>query len=162
MKRSILFLGATLVLVLAATTQMAIAQPVEVEVELKYNPHNKKGLQVTVIPWEVPISLSANAGVCEWKVVTPSPVNLEVSAIFVRGVTRPLPNLIASNAPGQDKFRRRGPFKLHPTCAADPNCNGNTGTTVDPPLERYDIVIDLVIDGEPTRVLIDPDHRVKP
>jgi len=153
MKRSILFLGATLMIMLAATAQMASAQ--QVDITLVYRNSNQ-GLQVEVSPWIVNIQ---DGQECEWNLVLSPPVNVTVLAFWVRGFSRPLPNVQATTV----SSRSRGPFKLHPKCAADVDCNGTNSTSVDPPLETYDIILDVVLPGGAVdRVLIDPGHRVRP
>lgn len=162
MKQSILLLGATFMIVLAATSQTAAAQNL-VNVNVEWRPN--RGLRVDVQPWEVLIDLQQSPN-CRWELTTASPgsVTLTIRSFWVRGapggggIARPLPNLVASAA----QSRTRGPFVPHPDCGAP--CQAGTSP---PPLERYDIVVDLEItpNNQPTeshRVVIDPGYRVRP
>jgi len=170
MKRFILpGVAASLILFMASSqTSVVHAQDEVVDVDVVYrNP--QRGVQVIVDPWDAEMW---NGYHCTWNVSSaPGGPNqaVTIKSFWVRGglgrgrITRPLANHDPLAGDDPTKKRRHGPFSLHPSCDQDPNCNGAQSTDVDPPLEAYEIIIDLVLPGgAEKRVVIDPDYRVRP
>ena len=142
MKNMVLALSTVLLLSMACTKRPVATKPPpqpppgpgEVHVRIKDVPNT--GIQIDVTPWTVEVEADQDI---TWTLMEVG--NLQVTAFWVRGIGRQLPNRKDTS---QAMTIVRGPFLIHPS---DPG-----------QVDRYELRMD--VNGR--MMALDPGYRVKP